>query len=63
MPCKMLDEFGVHASAEKQREARVPEVVPANVGQPRSPEQGLEVAVDHVLRIERRPLGSGEDEP
>ena len=32
VPCKMLDEFGVHASAEKQREARVPEVVPTYVG-------------------------------
>jgi hypothetical protein len=63
VPCEMLDEFGVHASTEKQREARVPEVVPADVGQPRAPEQRLEMTVDDVLRIEGRPLGGGEDEP
>jgi hypothetical protein len=62
-PARMLDEFGVHASTEKQREARVPEVVPADVGQPRAPEQRLEMTVDDVLRIEGRPLGGGEDEP
>lgn len=55
--CEVLDELGMHAPAEKQSEARVPEVVPANVGQPCSPEQRLEVAVDNVLRIERCPIG------
>jgi hypothetical protein len=63
VPCEVLDELGMHAPAEKQREARVPEVVPAYVGQPCAPEQRLEVAVDYGLRIERRTLGSGEDEP
>jgi hypothetical protein len=41
----------------------MPEVVPAYIGQPRSPEERLEMAVDDVLGIERRPLGGGEDEP
>jgi hypothetical protein len=63
VPCEMLDELGVHAPAGKQREARVPEIVPAYIGQSCSLEQGLEMAVDDVLRIERCPLGSGEDEP
>jgi hypothetical protein len=63
VPCEMLDELGVHALAGKQREARVPEIVPAYIGQSCSLEQGLEMAVDDVLRIERCPLGSGEDEP
>ena len=63
VPCEMLDELGVHAPAGKQREARVPEIVPAYIGQSCSLEQGLEMAVDDVLRIERRTLGSGEDEP
>jgi hypothetical protein len=62
VPREVLDELGVHAPAEKQREARVPEIMPANIRQPCSPEQGLEVAVDDVLRIERCPLGGGEDE-
>jgi hypothetical protein len=37
--------------------------MPAYVGQPRAPEQRLEMTVDDVLRIEGRPLGGGEDEP
>jgi hypothetical protein len=60
---EVLDELGMHASTEKQCEAGVPQVMPANVGQPCAPEQGLEMAVDDVLGIKRRPLGSGEDEP
>jgi hypothetical protein len=63
VPREVLNELGMYASTEKQREARVPEIMPANIGQPCAPEQGLEVAVDDVLRIERRPLGGGEDEP
>ena len=51
VPREVLDELGMHTSTEKQREARVPEAVPANVGQPCAPEQRLEVAVDDVLRI------------
>ena len=63
MPREVLDELGMHAPAEKQSEARVPEVVPAYIGQPSSPEQRLEMAVDDVLRIEWCPLDGGEDEP
>jgi hypothetical protein len=63
VPRQVLNELGMHAPAEKQSEARVPEVVPANFGQPCAPEQRLEVAVDNVLRIERCPFGGGEDEP
>jgi hypothetical protein len=55
VPSEVLDEIGVHASTEKQREAGVPEVVPAYIGQSCSREQGLEMAVDDVLRIERCP--------
>jgi hypothetical protein len=47
VPCKMLDEFGVHTSAEKQREARVPEIVPM---------------VHHVPRFLARNLESGREE-
>ena len=62
VPRQVLNKFGVHASTEQQREAGVPEIVPANVGQPCPPEQRLEVAVDDVLRIEWCTFGGGEDE-
>jgi hypothetical protein len=57
VPGEVLDELGVHASPEKQSEARMPEIMPANIGQSCSLEQGLEMAVDDVLRVERCPLG------
>jgi hypothetical protein len=63
VPREVLNELGMYVSAEKQSEARVPQVMPAYVGQPRSPEQRLEMAVDDVLGVERCTLGGGEDEP
>jgi hypothetical protein len=67
---EVLDELGVHAPAEKQSEARVPEIMPANVGQSCSLEQGLEMAVDDVdglssyksqaPKIFREPIRSGK---
>ena len=60
---EVLDELGVHASTQKQSEARVPEIMPANIGQSCSLEQGLEMAVDDVLRVERCPLEVAKTSP
>jgi hypothetical protein len=58
----MLDQLRVDAASQKQSRARVPEVVPADKGETRTVEQRLEVAVDDVLRFERRAFGRGENE-
>lgn len=53
---EVLNELGMHTPTQKQRKARVPEVVPAYVGQSCAPEKRLEMPIDHVLSIERRTL-------
>ena len=62
MPREVLNVLGVNPPREQQREAGMPQVVPAYAGQSRASEQRLEVAVDHVLGVERRPQTGGEDE-
>jgi hypothetical protein len=58
----MLYEFRVDAAPQEQGGAGVPEVVPANRGQTSTLEQRLEVAVDHVLGVQRGTLARGENE-
>jgi hypothetical protein len=48
---KVLHVLGVHAAGEQDREAGVPEIVPADGGEICALEQGFEVAVDYVLGV------------
>jgi hypothetical protein len=59
----MLDVLRVRATSKQDRQAGMPEIVPAYVGQSRALEQGLEVAVHDVLRIDRRADSGAENEP
>ena len=60
MSQEVLDHLRVHAATEQQRGASVAEVVPAYVWQASVAEQGLEVAVDEVLSVNRRVDGGDE---
>ena len=51
MSKKMLDQFRMNATPQKQRSARVSEVVPADRGEVCLLEERLEVEVDYVLGI------------
>jgi hypothetical protein len=51
MSKKMLDQFRMNATPQKQRSARVSEVVPADRGGVCLLEERLEVAVDYVLGV------------
>jgi hypothetical protein len=57
----VLDQFWVDAASQEQCGARVPEVVPTDGGEARFLEERFEVAVHHVLGVERRALARGED--
>ena len=48
---KMLDQFRVDATSQKQRGTCVPEIVPTNGGEACLLEEQLEVAVDYVLGV------------
>jgi hypothetical protein len=60
---KLLDVRRVRAAREQQRCARVPEIMPAYVGQTGTLEKGLEVPIYDVLSVQRGALTRGEDEP
>ncbi len=51
VPEQVLDELRVRAAREQERGRRVPQVMPAYVRQTGTLQQGLEVAVDNVLRF------------
>ena len=53
---RLLDVGRVGATGQQQSGVRVPEIMPAYRWQPCLLEQRLEVAVDYVLRVERRAL-------
>ncbi len=44
MPQRVLDELWVRATREQEGGARMTEIVPAYVGQPRTLEQGFDLA-------------------
>ena len=46
---QMLDELRMRAAREQEGGARVPKIMPAYIKQPRTLQQGLEIAVDDVL--------------
>jgi hypothetical protein len=48
----MLDILGVRASRKQDRQAVMPEIMPAYIGQIGSPHEGLEVTVNYVLRVQ-----------
>jgi hypothetical protein len=60
---KLLDVRRVRAAREQQRCARVPEIVPAYVGQTGTLEKGLEVPIYGVLSVQRCTPTRGKDEP
>ncbi len=62
MPQKVLDHLRVRAAREQQGGARVAEVVQAYLRQSGSAEQGLEVPVHDVLRVQRSAFDRGEVE-
>src|SRR5215212_9091564 len=59
---EVLDVLRVHAVGEQDREAGVPEIVPADGGELRTLEQGFEVPVDYVLGVEGCALARREHE-
>ena len=56
VPEQVLDQFRVDATPQEQGCAGVPEVVPADRGEACAVEERLEVAVHHVLGVQRRAL-------
>lgn len=58
---KGLDVLGMDAFGEEQRRAGVAQIVPADVGESGTSQQGLEGAVDDVLGVQGRALVGGED--
>src|SRR5215213_10115787 len=50
----VLHDLGVDVLPPKQRGARMPEVVEADIGEADSLQKRLEVAVHYVLRVQRR---------
>jgi hypothetical protein len=60
---ELLDVRRVRAAREQQRCARVPEIMPAYVGQTGTLEKGLEVPIYDVLSVQWGVLTRGEDEP
>ena len=60
---EVLDVLRVHAAGEQDREAGVPQIVPADGGEFCALEQGLEMTVDYVLSVEGRALARREHEP
>ena len=62
VPSKVLDVLRMGSPAKQQLKAGVPQVVPANVRQPRSPEKRLEVSVHDVLGVHRGALRGCENE-
>ena len=63
VPGEVLNVLWVRAASEQNGKAGVPQIVPAYVRQPRTPEQGLEVSVDYVLSVERRAFAGREHQP
>ncbi len=63
VPGEMLDVLRVRSSRKQDREADMPQIVPAYIRQPRTLEHGLEVPVDYVLSVEGSTLAGGEHEP
>jgi hypothetical protein len=59
----LLDDARMHALAQEQRRARMPEVVEPDRRESRFLEQGLEGAVDDVPGVQRRASHRGEHEP
>jgi hypothetical protein len=62
VPKKVLHQFGVDASPQEQRGARVPEIVPADRGEARTLEERLEVAIHYVLSVQRDALACCQSE-
>jgi hypothetical protein len=60
---EVLDVLRVRAAREQDREAAMPQIVPAYIRQTSLPEQGFEVSVDYVLRVEGSTLAGSEYEP
>ncbi len=56
---EVLDVLRVHAAGEQDREASVPQIVPAYGGKPRALVQGFEVTIDYVLGVDRRKAHAG----
>ena len=59
---EVLDVHWVRSPREQDREAGVPEIVPAYLRQPPTPKQGLEVSVDYVLSVQGSAFAGGEHE-
>jgi hypothetical protein len=57
-----LDQLRIYVTGEQEGSAGVPEVVPADGGKARCFEERFEVAIDHVLGVQRSALARGENE-
>ena len=57
---EVLHVLWVRAASEQNGKASVPQIMPAYVRQPRTPQQGLEVPVHYVLSVEGSTFARGE---